>query len=113
MEEVDPLRALALRVSQILDGGMLNPVDTPRTLRVSLRTGSGVVANTGFDVGGVQSVPYPYEYNVGGTVLTTIRIPLRSFRVGGAALPLDDIQAVILRFDGTGLIAVDDIQFTR
>jgi hypothetical protein len=111
--DVSGYRALSLRVGQILDGGVLNPLDTPRTFRVALRTGAGVVANVGFDVAGLQTVPFPYEYNGGKTVLTTIRIPLKSFRAGGRALPLDDIQAVTLEFRDSGLVAVDDIQFTR
>ena len=111
--DVSNYRALAMRMAQILDGGVLNPLDTPRTFRVSLRTGGGVVANVGFDVTGLQSVPFPYEYNGGKTVLGMIRIPLKGFRTGGAALPLNDIQGVILEFRGTGLIAIDDIQFTK
>lgn len=110
---VSPYRALALRVSQIIDGGALNPLDSPRPFRVSLRTGSGVVANVGFDVTGVQSVPYPYKDNGAKTVLGTIRIPLKSFRTGDGPLPLEDVAAVILEFQGTGLIAIDDIQFTK
>jgi hypothetical protein len=111
--DISDYRALALRMGQILDGGVLNRLDTPRTFRVALRTGSGVVANVGFDVAGLQTVPFPYEYNGGKTVLTTIRIPLRSFRTAGRALPLDDIQSVMLEFRDSGLIAIDDIQFTK
>jgi hypothetical protein len=40
-------------------------------------------------------------------------IPLADFRKGNAALPLVDIQSVILEFHGTGLVAIDDIQFTK
>ena len=111
--DVSGFRALSLRVGQILDGGVLNRLDTPRTFRVSMRTGGGAVANVGFDVAGLQTVPFPYEYNDGKTVLGTIRIPLKSFRLGGEPLPLVDIQAVVLEFRESGLIAVDDIQFTK
>jgi hypothetical protein len=111
--DVSEYRALSLRMGQILDGGVLNRLDTPRTFRVTLRAGSGVVANVGFDVAGLQSIPFPYEYNGGKTVLGTIRIPLRAFRTAGGSLPLDDIQAVVLEFRDSGLIAVDDIQFTK
>jgi hypothetical protein len=111
--DVSSYRALALRIGQILDGGVLNGLDTPRTFRVSLRTGAGVVSNVGFDVAAIQSVPYPYEYNGGKTVLGTVRIPLKGFRAGNGPLPLDDIAAVILEFRGTGLVAIDDIQFTK
>jgi hypothetical protein len=111
--DVSDYRALSLRMGQILDGGVLNRLDTPRTFRVTLRTGTGIVANTGFDVAGLQTIPFPYEYNGGKTVLGTIRIPLKSFRTAGGPLPLDDVQAVVLEFRDSGLIAVDDIQFTK
>jgi len=108
---VSTFSALALRVSQVIDA--LNPVNTPRTFRVSLKTTSGTISNVSFDVVGLQSVPYPYPDNGGKTVLGTIRIPLSSFRNGNIALPLNDIQSVGLEFRGTGKIAVDDIQFTK
>ncbi len=110
---VSGYRVLSMRVSQILDGGILNPVDAPRTLRVTLRTASGTVANVDFDVTGVQSVPYPYPDNGGKTVLGMIRVPLASFRHYNAALPLNDIERVVLQFQGSGLLALDDIQFTK
>lgn len=111
--DVSGYKALALRLGQILDGGVLNPLDTPRTVRVGLRTASGKVANQDFDVTGVQSVPHPYEYNGGKTVLGTLRVPLTQFRDGTQPLPLNDIEAVLLEFKGTGLLAIDDIQFSK
>jgi hypothetical protein len=111
--DVSAYSALALRISQILDGGVLNPLDTPRTFRVGLRTTTGIVSNVDFDVASLQSVPYPYEYNGGKTVLGMIRIPLKSFRNGNVAMPLTDIERVLIEFRGTGLVAIDDIQFTK
>lgn len=111
--DVSAFRALSLRVGQILDGGALNPPETPRTFRIGLRTTAGVVANTDFDVAGLQSVPFPYSDNGGKTVMGTIRIPLDGFRSGNLPMPLNDIERVILEFRGSGLIAVDDIQFTK
>ena len=111
--DVSGYTVLALRVGQIIDGGVLNPVDTPRTFRVSLRTTGGTVSNVDFDTAGIQSVPYPYPANGAKTVLGTLRVPLKSFRNGNVALPLSDIESVALEFRGTGLIAVDDIQFSK
>lgn len=111
--DVSSYKALVLRASQILDGGVLNPLDTPRTLRVGLRTTSGTVSNLDFDVAGLQSIPFPYEYNGGKTVLGMLRISLNSFRAGTQPLDLKDVEAVVLEFEGTGLIAVDDIQFSK
>lgn len=105
--------AVAIRVSQVLDNGVLNKLDTPRTLMVSLKATAGTVSNVNFDVAGFQSVPYPYEGNGGKSVLGTIRIPLSAFRNGNAALPLSDIERIIIQYRGSGKIAVDDIQFTK
>lgn len=103
--------ALSFRVGQILDP--LNPLDTPRTLRVTLRTTSGVESNVGFDISSLLSVPYPYEYNGGKTVMGTIRIPLAAFRKGNSAFPLNNIESILFEFQGTGLLAMDDVQFTK
>ncbi len=110
---VSSFAALAIRISQIMDGGILNPPDAPRTLRVTLRTMSGTVANTDFDVAGVQTVPYPYPDNGEKTVLGMIRIPLSSFRDHDAPFPLHNVERVVLQFRGSGLVAIDDIQFTQ
>lgn len=111
--DVSEYQALVLRAGQILDGEVLNRLDTPQTLRVTLRTGGGAVANVDFDVVGLQSVPYPYEYNGGKTVLGMVRIPLASFRSDRQPLPLTDVQEVSIEFRGTGLVAIDDIQFSH
>ncbi len=111
--DVSAYKALVLRVGQILDNGVNNKLDTPRAFRVSLRTGGGVVSNLNFEVTSLQSVPYPYEYAGGKTVLGMIRIPLESFRAGDQPLPLTDIERIIFEFRGTGLIAIDDIQFSE
>jgi hypothetical protein len=110
---VSSFRALSLRVSQLLSQAARNPLDEPKTLRITLSTGSGTVANTDFDVADVQTVPYPYEYNDGKTVLTTLRVPLSSFRSGKKQLPLTDIAAVRIELLDQGALAIDDIQFTR
>lgn len=112
---VSAYKALSFRVSQIIGSAVpnRNPLHTPRTIRVALVNSANAVANDGFDTVAVQSVPYPYEYNGGKSVLTTVRIPLSAFKLGQAAFPLDDVAAVRMEFDGTGLIAIDDIQFTK
>lgn len=113
MRDVSSFDAVALRVSQILDGGAQNPADAGKTLRVSLRSAGGDTANVHVDVVGTQSVPYPYEDNGGKTVLSTIRVPLSSFRHDNLPFPLDDVEALSIELIGQGLIAVDDIQFTQ
>jgi len=111
--DVSAFEALVLRAGQILDGEVLNALDTPRTLRLTLETGGGTLANVDFDVVGLQSIPYPYEYNGGKTVFGMVRIPLVSFRDGNQPLTLTDIRAVRIEFRGSGLVAIDDIQFSR
>jgi hypothetical protein len=110
---VSGFSAVSMRVSQVLDAGVLNKLDSPRTLLVSLKSTGGTVSNVNFDVAGFQSVPYPYEGNGGKTVLGTVRIPLSAFRNSNVALPLNDIERIIIQYRGSGKIAVDDIQFTK
>jgi len=111
--DVSTYSALSLRISQILDNSTLNKLDTPRTFKVSLKTGTGEVSNQDFDVAGIQSNAYPYEDNGGKTVLTTLRIPLNGFRNGNRPFSFNNIESIKLEFKGTGLIAIDDIQFTK
>jgi len=113
--DVSAYKALSFRVSQIIGGAVpnRNPLDTPRTMRVALVDSVNAVSNDGYDTVAVQSVQYPYEYNGSKSVFTTVRIPLSAFRLGQAAFPLNDVAAVRMEFDGTGLIAIDDIQFTK
>jgi hypothetical protein len=111
--DVSRFRALSLRASQLLSQAARNPLDEPRTLRITLQTGSGQQANAEFEVSGVETVPYPYEYNGGKSVLTTLRMPLESFRLGSGRLPLSDIAAITIELLDQGALAIDDIQFTR
>ena len=115
-QDVSQFKALSFRSGQIIGGAtpdVRNPLDTSRTIRVSLVDSANNVSNSGFPVTALQSIPYPYEYNGGKTVFTTIRIPLRGFRLDNAPFPLNDVAAVRFEVEGTGLMAIDDIQFTR
>jgi hypothetical protein len=108
---VSTYSTLSLRAAQVIHA--LNPVNGATTLRVTLRTTGGATANVNFDTAGVLSVPYPYPDNGGKTVLGTLRVPLEAFRAGTAALPLNDIERVIIEVRGTGVLAIDDVAFTR
>ena len=110
---VSRFNALSLRVSQLLSEPIRNPLDVPTTLRISLRTTSGVVANADFAVASVETIPYPYESNGGKTVLTTLRMPLSGFRHHRKPLSLNNIESVTIELLRQGAIAVDDIQFTK
>ena len=107
---VSSYQAVTLRAGVIVNA--LRP-NAPRAIRIGLRTAGGTVANVGFDLTALQSLPSPYPDNGGKTVLTTVRIPLSSFRNGKDPLPLNDIERVIIEARNTGLIAIDDLQFTN
>jgi hypothetical protein len=114
LRDISQYQYLVLRGSQILDTTS-NPPNTLRTFRVTLRTASGTQSSQEFPM---KSFPYPYQYKNEGnidakTVLSTLRIPLSTFRNGSSSLPLLDVEAVIFDFSTTGLIAIDDIQFSK
>ena len=108
---VSSYQAVTLRAGVIVNA--LNPPNAPRAIRIGLRTAGGAVANVGFESDGAPEPPLPLSRQRRKAVLTTVRIPLSSFRNGKDPLPLHDIERVIIEARNTGLIAIDDLQFTN
>ena len=46
-------------------------------------------------------------------MLSSIRIPLRAFRQNNSRVDLKRITKVIFTFENSGLIAIDEIQFSK
>jgi hypothetical protein len=114
--DVSAYDVLSVRVARIPDPNLKND---PVTVRAGLRTASGMVGRAA-----PREAPPPYlryfhePHNLENywptAVLTTIRIPLRSFKLGwGLPMPLHDITGVVLELEGAGMLAIDDIQFSR
>jgi hypothetical protein len=42
-----------------------------------------------------------------------VRIPLRAFTMNASGVDLIDIRQVVLAFPGTGVVGIDEIEFTK
>jgi hypothetical protein len=46
-------------------------------------------------------------------MLSSIRVPLRAFTQDNSKLDLTQITKIVISFESTGLLAIDDLQFTK
>ncbi|MCB1036856.1 MAG: hypothetical protein KDD47_23725, partial [Acidobacteria bacterium] len=104
---------LSFRVTQVPDGGTLNPVGADKTLIVRLVDGDGDSRKA--LTSDFRDIPYPYERSATNRPcqMKGVRIPLRTFAMNNSGVDLDDIVRVEIEFPGTGKVAIDDLQFTQ
>lgn len=114
-QDVSSYTHLSFRVTQIHDGGVLNPVGNPKNLKVNIFDADGDSAMWDQDTDRYTEIPYPYERSSVSRQyqMKTIRIPLQNFTMNNSGVDLDRIVKVVLTFPGGGLIAIDDLQFTK
>jgi len=63
---------------------------------------------------GFAAIPVGYAHPNGRkSMLSSIRVPLRAFTADDSGLDLTKITKIVVTFASTGLLAIDDIQFTR
>ena len=112
-KDVSAYSHLSFRVTQVPDGGVLNPVDTDKTLIVRLVDGDGD-SRKALTVD-FRDIPYPYERSATNRPceMKNVRIPLRTFAMNNSGVDLDDIDRVEIEFPGTGKVAIDEVQFTQ
>jgi dienelactone hydrolase len=113
-QDVSSYAAISLRATQIWDnhkknkGGNLN-------FYVNLEDGNGRRQAVDVDSAGYYDVPEGYNSPIGGhkSMLSTVRVPLKAFTVDQSGVDLTQITKIILTFKKTGLVGIDDIQFTK
>ena len=105
---------LAVRTAQIWDNKTLNTGGSQRFL-VNLEDSDGRHAAVDVDSRGFAPIPVGYNNPISGikSMLSTIRIPLRAFRQDNSKVDLTRVTKVIFTLQDTGLLAFDDIQFTK
>jgi hypothetical protein len=131
--DVSAFRVLTFRIAQALSPGSppadsRNPPNMAKNLRVGLIDMNGRSAAldlAGFD----QALPYPYIRNDepapghGGptaaaaefgtkSAFTSVRLPLRAFKTASPKLDLTHLANLRLLLDGTGLVVIDNIEFS-
>jgi dienelactone hydrolase len=105
---------LAFRVAQFFDP-VENSSGQPQDFEVGLEDANGNQAYV--KVSDFAEIPWPYERADGNTksVLQTVRIPLCTFSNKNNDLKTESIAKILFRFNerATGLLAFDDVQFTK
>ncbi len=106
---------LSFRVTQIVDNGVLNPVGASKNLKVNIQDTDGDTANHDLDTDDFTDIPYPYlrQTNSAQFQMKTVRIPLYNFTMNNSNVDLGKILKVTVKFTGSGLIAIDDLQFSK
>ena len=127
-KDVSGFTHLAFRISLIPDEGVLNPKGDDENLEVNLVDVDGDKAKWDLDTDDFTDIPYPYKrgmkmiYPTGSPAklvedcqcqMKTVRIPLSAFTLNNSGVDLDRIQKLIIKYAGTGLVGIDDIQFTK
>lgn len=114
-QDVSMYTHLSFRITQVPDGGTLNPVGSPKNLRVNLQDADGDKALWDLDTDDFTPIPYPYQRSAvdAQCQMKMVRIPLQNFTMNNSGVDLNKIQKVVIRFPGTGLVGIDDIQFSK
>jgi hypothetical protein len=105
---------LAIRVAQIWDDLALNKGGSQRFL-VDVEDDDGRRAVVEVDTRAFDRIPVGYNHPWTGrkSMLSSVRVPLRAFTQDNSNVDLTRVRKVILTFDDTGLLAIDDLQFSK
>ena len=115
IQNVSAYTHLSFRVAQIHDGGTLNPLGGDKNLEVNLTDTDGDSAMWDQRTDRFTDIPYPYERSSVSRLyqMKTVRIPLQNFTMNNSGVDLDKIAKIAIGFPGSGLVAIDDLQFTK
>lgn len=87
--------------------------DTPMdgiNLYINVEDASGT-SNT-FDMQSEQWDPIPAQYRSNNAMMTGVRIPLRAFTQFDSGVDLTQLKKIIIKPQGDGEMAIDDVEFT-
>jgi hypothetical protein len=104
----------AIRAALIDDNGVLNPDAQPQRFSIDLEDADGNVGTALVSTDAFDPIPFPYFHPYSGykSMLSSVRVPLRAFTQDNGNLDLTRISKVTISFEDTGLLAIDDIQFS-
>jgi len=113
-QDVTSFSHLHIRAALVADGGVLNPPGTPQSFLVNLEDANSVSQTVDVSSAGFAVIPYGYPTGNGRkSMMSSVRVPLRAFTADDSGLDLTKITKIVVNFGSTGLLAIDDIQFTR
>jgi len=114
-KDVTAYRYVSFRVTQVFDSGALNPIGQTEDFDVGLEDTNGY--STYVKVSQFDVIPFSYDRPGGNaSMLQTIRLGLPCFScMEHKGLDIHDIAKIHFRFNRkpTGLVGLDDVQFSR
>jgi len=115
-KDVTAYRYVSFRVTQVFDSGVLNPLGQNEDFDVGLEDTNG--DRTYLQVSQFDTIPFSFDHSPLGnaSMLQTIRLGLPCFHCSEhLGLDIHDIARIHFRFDRkpTGLVGLDDVQFSR
>jgi hypothetical protein len=114
VQDVSAFTHLHIRAALIFDAGQLNPPGQPQSFVVNLEDANGVSQTVDVSSAAFAVIPTGYPHPFGRkSMMSSIRVPLRSFTADNSGLDLKQITKIVVTFGSTGLLAIDDIEFTR
>lgn len=113
-QDVSAYSHVAFRVAQIWDNKTLNPGGS-QYVKVQIEDAAGNQQSASVDTRAFSTIPVGYSHPFTGrkSMLKSVRIPLRSFTQDNSLVDLTQITKIIVSCESTGLLAFDDLQFTK
>lgn len=113
-QDVSAYSHVAFRVAQIWDGKVLNPGGNQQ-VEVRIEDAAGNAQSVAVDTRAFTTIPTGYNHPFTGrkSMLKTVRIPLRAFTQDNSLVDLAQIAKIQILCSSTGLLAFDDLQFTK
>lgn len=113
-QDVSAYNFLSFRCCQIWDNKALNPGGS-QNVKIEIEDANGVRQRLAVEARAFTPIPVGYNHPFTGrkSILKSILVPLRSFTQENSAIDLTRITKVVLDLESTGLLAFDNIQFTK
>ncbi len=113
-QDVSAYSHVAFRVAQIWDSKVLNPGGS-QFVKVQIEDAAGHQQSVSVDTRAFATIPVGYSHPWTGrkSMLKSVRIPLRSFTQDNSLVDLTQITKIVVSCESTGLLAFDDVQFTK
>lgn len=113
-QDVSGYAFISVRTAQIWDSKVLNPGGS-QNFTVELEDANGVRQRLGVEARAFTTIPLGYSHPWTGrkSMLNSVMVPLRAFTQENSGLDLTKISKVVFDFSNTGLLAFDNVQFTK
>ncbi len=113
-QDISDWTFVEFRCCQIWDNKVLNPGGTQSVL-VEVEDANGTKQRLAVEARALTTIPVGYHHPFTGrkSILKSIKIPLRAFTQENSGIDLTKITKIELDLQSTGLVAFDNLQFSK